>query len=245
MTDRKQHWILGGGSVGCLYDFGPEPHPTLDSALDTAKQVYELDTDECNEVRWNGILYFQGDRRLEAGADYVQVSCEPGPCPCSDCNGDGCSECDGTGLHDPDDVPEPLQLTLERVSVLQQQAGQAGDTSMVTDTEETLRWLSGYREYDKASESIARVRAALADAYAQEDDGTNDAEATVYVVVSDVTPNRCTVVSVHDSESEAAAAAEATDTGINGMPAVVMRASSDHLEPGARAYHDASHVWTE
>lgn len=71
------HWVVGGGSVGCLYDYGPQPCETLDEALDDLKAVYELTTDERNELRWHKHLSFEPGR----GADYCEITVQDGPCP--------------------------------------------------------------------------------------------------------------------------------------------------------------------
>lgn len=62
-------------------------------------------------------------------------------------------------------------------------------------------------------------------------------EQPAYAVVFDVTPTRCTIASVHDTELGADEAAERLDTGINGMPAEVMRTSGS-IDEGYRATHD-------
>ncbi len=70
--------------------------------------------------------------------------------------------------------------------------------------------------------------------------------AMTYAVVTDVTPNRCTIVSLHDTRDAADSAAETHDTGINGMPAEVMetRITADGMEEGDRAAHADGICWT-
>lgn len=92
------HYTVGGGSVGCLYDYGPQACETLEQALDSLTQVYDLTTDERNWLRWHKHLAFEGregsatdlshdalaSRREEAGADYCEIVEQAGPCPESD-----------------------------------------------------------------------------------------------------------------------------------------------------------------
>ncbi len=90
------HWVVGGGSVGCLYDYGPQPCETLDEALDALFNVYDLSTEERNQLRWEKHLSFDTtpcsalgpdesadglSRRQEAGADYCEITVQDGPCP--------------------------------------------------------------------------------------------------------------------------------------------------------------------
>lgn len=76
------HWVVGGGSVGCLYDFGPQPCETLEEALDELDTVYQLSTAERNQLRWHKHLAFdEPERREEAGADYCEITMHDGPCP--------------------------------------------------------------------------------------------------------------------------------------------------------------------
>jgi hypothetical protein len=98
MTERDYHYTIGGGSVGCLYDYGPEVADTLDNAIDSLDQIYDLTTAERNQLRWHKHLAFdatpgtaedtshdpQASRREEAGADYCEICEQDGPCPDSD-----------------------------------------------------------------------------------------------------------------------------------------------------------------
>jgi hypothetical protein len=71
---------------------------------------------------------------------------------------------------------------------------------------------------------------------------------SMYAVITDRTPNRCTIASIEYSESDATEAAERLDTGVNGMPAEVMRVAPGdpgNLEPGDRAWHDGEMCWSE
>lgn len=83
MTEARQapkgehHWVVGGGFVGCLYDYGPQPCATLDEALDDLTAVYELTTDERNQLRWHKHLSFEPGR----GPDYCEITVQDGPCP--------------------------------------------------------------------------------------------------------------------------------------------------------------------
>lgn len=93
--EPQSHYCFGGGSVGCLYDYGPAFCETLDGAIASLAQVYDLTEAEQATLRDEHILYFDqasgtaidapGDayssRRLEVGADYCELSLESGTCP--------------------------------------------------------------------------------------------------------------------------------------------------------------------
>jgi hypothetical protein len=89
LTER--HFVLGAGMGGCLYDYGPNAHETLESALEAAE--FYLGDSEPEDVTdadvaamradlvSQGIHYFP-QRIREAGyGDYIEVSEHPGPCP--------------------------------------------------------------------------------------------------------------------------------------------------------------------
>lgn len=69
----------------------------------------------------------------------------------------------------------------------------------------------------------------------------------MFAVITDRTPNRATVQSIHRTHEAATEAAERYEPAINGMPAEVMpidpAACGAGLEPGDRAWHDGSRCW--
>lgn len=68
----------------------------------------------------------------------------------------------------------------------------------------------------------------------------------MYAVITDRTPNRCTILSLHESEGAAERRAEDADTGVNGMPAEVLPVRDDGEPcPGERAWHDGEECWGE
>jgi len=79
------HYVFGSGSVGCLYDYGPETSPSKEGAIDSLWQVFgdNLSPRDARHMRAalrrDGIYYF-ADRGV-AGADYCEVSRQSGPCP--------------------------------------------------------------------------------------------------------------------------------------------------------------------
>lgn len=72
----NSHWVLGGGRVGCLYDFGPFYFETLDETIDFAEYEWDLNVDERNDLRWNKHINFNGPE-----IDYLEVQCVDGPIP--------------------------------------------------------------------------------------------------------------------------------------------------------------------
>lgn len=60
---------------------------------------------------------------------------------------------------------------------------------------------------------------------------------TYYVRVSDITPNRCTVLEVYARESSAQADSESDDDQ------GVFAATTTQFTPGERAYHRDGHCW--
>lgn len=59
-----------------------------------------------------------------------------------------------------------------------------------------------------------------------------------YAVLKDVTPNRATVVSVHDQRDDALAAYD-----VEGDEATILDTTSASLEVGDRVYHDGVRCW--
>lgn len=87
MTEK--HWSYGSGSVGCLYDNGPCFAESERAAIDGALFIFDhLPGAELKRARRNlrndGIHYFTPRYRADAGADYVEVVEQQGPCPESD-----------------------------------------------------------------------------------------------------------------------------------------------------------------
>ena len=95
------HWSYGGGSSGCLYDFGPEFAATRDDAIEALGAVYDLTDPERALLELNGFVEFdttpgsavdtvddmdagatyRPSRRNEVGADYCELEEHSGPCP--------------------------------------------------------------------------------------------------------------------------------------------------------------------
>jgi hypothetical protein len=86
----KRHFVVGAGMVGCLYDYGPNFHETLESALDDAEwYLGDADPEEVTDADVatmradlvsQGIHYFPSHIAASFG-DYIEVSEQPGPCP--------------------------------------------------------------------------------------------------------------------------------------------------------------------
>lgn len=76
------HWAIGVGQVGCLHNH-TERAETLDDVLDVAAQLYELTTDQRNELRWNKVVYFEGEQRSMNG-DLIALWHDDEPLPDSD-----------------------------------------------------------------------------------------------------------------------------------------------------------------
>lgn len=85
---KSVHYAYGSGMVSCLYDNGPHFTHTLTSAIDGALFPFQDDMSVAEvkrarrNLRVDGIHYFEN--RQTAGADYVEVSQESGPCPEND-----------------------------------------------------------------------------------------------------------------------------------------------------------------
>jgi hypothetical protein len=92
-----KHYVLGAGMVGCLYDYGPNAHETLESALEDAawytgdvwaesneptlaRAIAEMRRDLLPTLRDGGAYYFPAALRSVLG-DYLEVSEQDGPCP--------------------------------------------------------------------------------------------------------------------------------------------------------------------
>jgi hypothetical protein len=73
------HWIVGVGQVGCLHNH-QERDESLDSLLELATDLYELTTDQRNELRWNKIVYFEGEQRAMNG-DLIELIYSDEPLP--------------------------------------------------------------------------------------------------------------------------------------------------------------------
>ena len=76
------HWAIGVGQIGCLYNH-TERAETLDAVLDVATELYELDTAQRTELRWNKIVYFEGEQRSMNG-DLIELWHDPEPLDDSD-----------------------------------------------------------------------------------------------------------------------------------------------------------------
>ena len=83
-----KHWSYGSGMSGCLYDNGPHFTETLTDAVDGALLPFlDVLTDSEERLarralRFEGIYYFEAPET--AGAQYVEVCEQDGPCPDSD-----------------------------------------------------------------------------------------------------------------------------------------------------------------
>ena len=87
----RYHYSLGGGMLGCLYDYGPEFSPTLRDAIEQLVWLYSADGEclaEGEEKRMRRNLRVDGIHRFEnpgdVGAHYCEVTKHPGPCPKGD-----------------------------------------------------------------------------------------------------------------------------------------------------------------
>lgn len=80
-TTPMYHWVAGGGMWGCLYDHGPEFSDTREQALDSLIDTYGLSDREIRALESNGIVWFEGCRRFEAGVDYCELYRQRGPRP--------------------------------------------------------------------------------------------------------------------------------------------------------------------
>lgn len=90
-----KHYVLGAGQVGCLYDYGPNAHETLEDALADASWYLEDDApydddmgeafaQMCREakhaLRRARLYYFPAEWRSAFG-DYIEITEQDGPCP--------------------------------------------------------------------------------------------------------------------------------------------------------------------
>jgi hypothetical protein len=88
---NEKHYIVGAGMVGCLFDWGPEPCETMESALELARWYLETFDDVLpsgeqidamlDRLAHEGIYYFTEEERALVGADYIEISEMNGPCP--------------------------------------------------------------------------------------------------------------------------------------------------------------------
>ena len=65
------HWSAGVGQIGCLYD-RVESSEDLNGLLSTVADLYELTVDQKNTLRWDKIVYFEGEQR-EMNGDYIEL----------------------------------------------------------------------------------------------------------------------------------------------------------------------------
>lgn len=81
----KHHYVFGSGMVGCLYDYGPEFCESIEDAIASLDNVFgdsiseEESESMARNLREQGIHFFAD--RCQAGADYCEVSKQPGACP--------------------------------------------------------------------------------------------------------------------------------------------------------------------
>lgn len=73
------YWTIGVGQVGCLYNH-TESAEDLDSLLDVASELYELTTDQRNALRWDKVVYFEGEQRATNG-DLIELFHTDGELP--------------------------------------------------------------------------------------------------------------------------------------------------------------------
>lgn len=97
MTEK--HYVYGGGTPGCLYDYGPNFTDSKQTAIADLVYMYLDCQDEPTGSEWtweheeallrenlenHGIHYFTSTLRHAVGADYCEVNEQSGPCPESD-----------------------------------------------------------------------------------------------------------------------------------------------------------------
>jgi hypothetical protein len=84
----NHHYVLGAGLYGCLYDFGPEQHETLEDALESADRWLHVDVDDAEVIdvgevthalKTVGIYHFSRAETRRVFGDYIQVSKLNGP----------------------------------------------------------------------------------------------------------------------------------------------------------------------
>lgn len=81
----EKHYVYGSGMAGCLYDYGPNFCETIEDAISDFEFIFGecIEADELIEMavnlRENGGHKFRNPQ--EAGAQYCEVSEEPGPIP--------------------------------------------------------------------------------------------------------------------------------------------------------------------
>jgi len=85
----EKHYSYGSGSTGCMYDSGPHTASTLEDAIEGALCIFDDLSDGAlacarADLLAHGIHYFPELVRGYAGADYVEVVEQAGPCPESD-----------------------------------------------------------------------------------------------------------------------------------------------------------------
>lgn len=81
-----KHYVYGSGSVGCLYDYGPNFCENLSDAIEDLVNMFsdapltdEQEAQMRRNLRERGIHYFANPG--EAGADYCEITEHKGPMP--------------------------------------------------------------------------------------------------------------------------------------------------------------------
>jgi hypothetical protein len=92
----EKHYIVGAGSFGCLYDYGPNFHETLGGAIadltgymeggdDGAPEDFDAEAMADAMPATGHVQYrFHSADRATFGSDYVEIVEVNGPCPQGD-----------------------------------------------------------------------------------------------------------------------------------------------------------------